>query len=133
MLAKGGLSEGATAWAQGGIAAVLEAGDTFENHVRDTMVAGAGLNDREVVEFVIGEAPATIDRLRALGVPFNEQSGDLHLTREGGHSTVASSMYDATGWRCSNAASRFRSGPSEHHPAPRPELLDFITGHHQER
>ena len=63
VLAKGGLSEGATAWAQGGIAAVLEAGDTFENHVRDTMVAGAGLNDRDVVEYVIGQAPASIDRL----------------------------------------------------------------------
>jgi L-aspartate oxidase len=47
VLAKGDLRSGSTAWAQGGIAAVLDAGDTFENHVRDTMVAGAGLNRRE--------------------------------------------------------------------------------------
>ena len=50
VLAKGGLSEGSTAWAQGGIAAVLEEGDTFESHIEDTMVAGAGLNNRATVE-----------------------------------------------------------------------------------
>ena len=44
VLAKGPLTSGSTAWAQGGIAAVLDAGDTFANHIEDTMVAGAGLN-----------------------------------------------------------------------------------------
>ena len=63
VLSKGDLQEGATYYAQGGIAAVLDAGDTFENHVRDTMIAGAGLNNRETVEFVIERAPASIDRL----------------------------------------------------------------------
>ena len=81
VLAKGQLTSGSTAWAQGGIAAVLDAGDTFEDHVRDTMVAGAGLNRRETVEFVISQAPAAIDRLCELGVPFNRQGPDLHLTR----------------------------------------------------
>jgi aspartate oxidase len=57
VLAKGSLTGGSTAWAQGGIAAVLDTGDTFENHVRDTMVAGAGLNDLATVEFVIERAP----------------------------------------------------------------------------
>ena len=56
VLAKGALNEGSTAWAQGGIAAVLEPGDTFESHIEDTMIAGAGLNDRAVVEFVIRES-----------------------------------------------------------------------------
>ena len=50
VLAKG---EGATGWAQGGIAAVLEPGDTFESHIEDTMIAGAGLNNRATVEFVV--------------------------------------------------------------------------------
>ncbi|MEQ1549308.1 MAG: FAD-dependent oxidoreductase, partial [Chakrabartia sp.] len=92
VLAKGALSDGATAWAQGGIAAVLEPGDTFEDHIRDTMTAGAGLNNRATVEFVIESAPAAIERLAALGVPFNpgddatESDGRWHLTREGGHS-----------------------------------------------
>ena len=63
VLAKGELGGGATEWAQGGIAAVLEPGDSFENHVRDTMIAGAGLNNRAVVEFVVGGAPAAIKRL----------------------------------------------------------------------
>ncbi len=58
VIAKGKLSEGATGWAQGGIAAVLEEGDSFEAHVRDTMIAGAGLNNLAVVEHVVSEAPA---------------------------------------------------------------------------
>ena len=49
VISKGAIAEGATSWAQGGIAAVLEEGDTFEAHVNDTMIAGAGLNDRRVV------------------------------------------------------------------------------------
>ena len=57
VIAKGALGEGATGWAQGGIAAVLEEGDSFESHINDTMIAGAGLNDREVVEHVVEGAP----------------------------------------------------------------------------
>ena len=57
MLAKGELSGGSTGWAQGGIAAVLEPGDTFESHIEDTMIAGAGLNNRATVEFVVEHAP----------------------------------------------------------------------------
>ena len=80
VLAKGALDGGSTNWAQGGIAAVLDAGDSFEAHIDDTMVAGAGLNDRSTVEFVVSEAPAAIERLAELGVPFNpneEGSGEV--------------------------------------------------------
>ncbi|MFM6853271.1 MAG: FAD-dependent oxidoreductase, partial [Sphingopyxis sp.] len=66
VLAKGALNDGSTAWAQGGIAAVLDAGDTFDAHIEDTMVAGAGLNHRDVVEFVVENAPAAIERLARL-------------------------------------------------------------------
>src|SRR3989337_1411165 len=88
LIAKGALGEGATGWAQGGIAAVLEEGDSFEAHVRDTMIAGAGLNDERVVEHVVGAAPQAIERLAQLGVPFAAGSGGerWHLTRAGGHS-----------------------------------------------
>ncbi len=104
VLAKGSLTGGSTAWAQGGIAAVLDAGDTFDNHVRDTMVAGAGLNDRASVEFVIERAPASIDRLCELGVPFNRDEDALHLTREGGHShRRIVHVDDATGWAVQSA------------------------------
>ena len=70
VLAKGPLKSGSTAWAQGGIAAVLDAGDTFEDHIRDTMVAGAGLNRLETVEFVVDRSPAAIASLVELGEPF---------------------------------------------------------------
>ncbi|AMK19130.1 MULTISPECIES: L-aspartate oxidase [Sphingobium] len=89
VLAKAALDSGSTNWAQGGIAAVLDGGDSFEAHIEDTMVAGAGLNNRETVEFVVSEAPAAIERLAQLGVPFNggDEFGERwHLTREGGHS-----------------------------------------------
>src|SRR5687768_8968670 len=88
VIAKGALSEGATGWAQGGIAAVLEEGDSFDAHVNDTMIAGAGLNDRAVVEHVVSHAPAAIERLAELGVPFaaGNDGQRWHLTREGGHS-----------------------------------------------
>jgi L-aspartate oxidase len=52
-------------------------GDTFERHIEDTIVAGAGLNHRASVEFVVENAPAAIERLAALGVPFNAGRGPL--------------------------------------------------------
>ena len=75
VLSKGALSAGSTAWAQGGIAAVLERGDTFESHIDDTMVAGAGLNDRRAVEFVVENAPAAIARLTDCSSRLSAKSG----------------------------------------------------------
>src|SRR5918997_889966 len=86
VIAKGALGEGATGWAQGGIAAVLAEGDTFDAHINDTMIAGAGLNDEQVVTHVVAQAPAAIAHLAELGVPFATEGGAFHLTREGGHS-----------------------------------------------
>lgn len=107
VIAKGDVAAGSTAWAQGGIAAVLDAGDTVEAHVEDTMVAGAGLNHRETVELVAREAATAIDRLAALGVPFNPGetvSERWHLTREGGHShRRIVHVDDATGWAVQQA------------------------------
>ena len=70
VIAKGALGDSASARAQGGIAAVLEEGDSFEAHVRDTMIAGAGLNDLKVVEHVVEAAPRAIRNLTDLGVLF---------------------------------------------------------------
>jgi L-aspartate oxidase len=137
VLAKGSLSDGATAWAQGGIAAVLEPGDTFENHVEDTMVAGAGLNDRATVEFVIENAPAAIERLAKLGVPFNLDgpagNGDWHLTREGGHShRRIVHVDDATGWAVQQALEAAAKANANITLVPDMVAIDLIRGRHQE-
>jgi L-aspartate oxidase len=131
VLAKGGLSEGSTAWAQGGIAAVLDEGDTFERHIEDTMVAGAGLNDRETVEFVVGNAPAAIARLAELGVPFNEDEGAWHLTREGGHShRRIVHVDDATGWAVQQALERAAHAHPNITLVPDRVAIDLVTGRH---
>lgn len=134
VLAKGTLTGGSTAWAQGGIAAVLDAGDTFEEHISDTMVAGAGLNRRGTVEFVIERAPHAIERLVELGVPFNTEGSELHLTREGGHShRRIVHVADATGWAVQSALLK----AAEDHPnitlLPGQSCIDLITGRHELR
>ncbi|HJR83147.1 MAG TPA: L-aspartate oxidase [Sphingomicrobium sp.] len=131
VIAKGALGEGATGWAQGGIAAVLEEGDSFEAHINDTMIAGAGLNDREVVEHVVEGAPAAIRRLIELGVPFASEGGALHLTREGGHShRRIVHVADATG----AAVQQALEGAALKHPniklIPDMVAIDLITGRH---
>jgi L-aspartate oxidase len=136
VLAKGALSDGATAWAQGGIAAVLEPGDTFDDHIRDTMVAGAGLNNREAVEFVIENAPQAIDRLAALGVPFNpgDEVKGWHLTREGGHShRRIVHVNDATGWAVQQALEKAARDNPNITLVPDKVAIDLILGRHQER
>jgi L-aspartate oxidase len=132
VLAKGGVSSGSTALAQGGIAAVLEAGDTFDSHVEDTIAAGAGLNDRAAVEFVVGSAPAAIERLAALGVPFNPgEEAKWHLTREGGHShRRIVHVADATG----KAVQQALEQAARKHPnislIPDMVAIDLVTGRH---
>ena len=131
VIAKGALGDSASARAQGGIAAVLEEGDSFEAHINDTMIAGAGLNDRTVVEHVVEHAPAAIARLIELGVPFASENGALHLTREGGHShRRIVHVADATGWAVSQAL----EAAAAKHPnitlMPDMVAIDLITGRH---
>ncbi|HYG66509.1 MAG TPA: FAD-dependent oxidoreductase, partial [Anaeromyxobacteraceae bacterium] len=87
VLTKRQRGESSTQYAQGGIAAVLSADDAFENHVEDTLVAGAGICHRDAVEVTVREAPERIRWLLSLGAEFDtEAEAGLHLTREGGHS-----------------------------------------------
>jgi L-aspartate oxidase len=134
VIAKGGLSEGSTAWAQGGIAAVLEPGDTFESHIEDTMVAGAGLNKRATVEFVVENAPAAIERLAQLGVPFNPGESDRwHLTREGGHShRRIVHVDDATGWAVQSALEKAAAANLNIALLPDMVAIDLVTQKHVE-
>ncbi len=134
VLAKGDLADGSTAWAQGGIAAVLDAGDTVAAHVDDTMVAGAGLNHRATVEMVAAGASAAIDRLAALGVPFNPGetvSERWHLTREGGHShRRIVHVDDATGWAVAQALIRAAQAHPNITLVPHVAAVDLITHRH---
>ena len=134
VLAKGSLEESSTLYAQGGISAVTDPRDTFESHIADTLDAGAGLNNPEVVRYTIEHAPALIDWLVGLGVPFTRHSdtgnGDsFHLTREGGHSTRrVLHAADATGRAMETtlvgeARRRDNITLLEHHIA-----IDLITG-----
>jgi L-aspartate oxidase len=91
VLSKIELAEGSTRWAQGGIAAVLDGSDSIESHVQDTLVAGAGLCNPEVVRQVAERGPACIQWLIDLGVLFSKSAAangeeTYHLTQEGGHS-----------------------------------------------
>jgi L-aspartate oxidase len=131
VLAKGALSDGATAWAQGGIAAVLEPGDSFDSHIEDTMVAGGGLNNRATVEFVVENAPEAIHRLADLGVPFNLDGQDWHLTREGGHSARRIvHVDDATGWAVQQALETAAKASANITLVPDMVAVDLITGRH---
>lgn len=86
-------------YAQGGIAGVLDPEDRFENHIEDTLRAGAGLCDRAVVEAVVREAPQQLMDLVRWGTHFDEEGGKLALTLEGGHShrRIVHALGDATG------------------------------------
>src|SRR3982750_3455739 len=135
VIAKGGLSEGATGGAQGGIAAVREPGDTFESHIEDTMIAGAGLNNRETVEFVVEHAPAAIARLAELGVPFNvaDDKSSWHLTREGGHShRRIVHVDDATGWAVQQALEKAAADHPNITLVPDMVAIDLVTSRHGE-
>jgi len=133
LLSKGPLAEGSTYYAQGGVSAVLDPGDTLEEHVRDTVAAGAGLCEPAVVRRVVEQGPEVINWLESQGVAFTRERRidgtlGLHLTREGGHShRRVVHAADATGRSIEEALlDRVRSAPGiqvlEHHLA-----LDLVT------
>src|SRR5438128_1204131 len=131
VIAKGALGDGASARAQGGIAAVLEEGDSFEAHVNDTMIAGAGVNDRKVVGHVVEGAPRAIHHLIELGVPFASENGALHPTREGGHShRRIVHVADATGFAIQQALETAASRHPNITLVPDMVAIDLVTGRH---
>jgi L-aspartate oxidase len=89
IISKRTLLDGASNWAQGGIAAVLDSGDSHAQHIDDTLVAGAGLCDETATRYIVEHGREAIDWLIEQGVPFTrDPTAELgfHLTREGGHS-----------------------------------------------
>ncbi len=134
LISKANLSSGSTQYAQGGVSAVLDVQDSFESHIEDTLNAGAGLCDRDIVNFTVTQGPERIRWLIEQGVPFTQRvskSGkrDYHLTREGGHShRRVIHADDATGAAIGTAlTAKVRAHPNIH-LLERHIAIDLITG-----
>lgn len=115
VVTKDSLQHSNSAYAQGGIAGVLDPLDDFASHVSDTLSAGKGLCHPDVVDLVIREAPERIRELAAFGAEFDQVDGRMALTLEGGHShaRVAHALGDATGQEVMRAMNR-RASEAEH-------------------
>lgn len=124
-------SESNTNYAQGGIAAVLSTTDSFELHIQDTLKAGDGLSDPQVVKRVIEAGPGAIEELIQIGVRFTRKKDSLDLGREGGHSqNRVAHAADLTGKEIESALIRAVKNKKnvkiyEDHLA-----VDLITQHH---
>ncbi|MBI3292859.1 MAG: L-aspartate oxidase [Elusimicrobia bacterium] len=135
LVTKRAVLDSATAWAQGGVAAVMSSPDTFEAHIQDTLRAGAGLCHEDVVRSVVQEGPARIRDLVTWGVKFSSTEGDedqgFALGLEGGHShRRIIHAADYTGRAIEEAlVAQVRGHPRiqllEHHIA-----IDLLTAHH---
>jgi L-aspartate oxidase len=129
LVSKRSLEDSASGWAQGGIAAVLDSQDSIEAHIRDTLIAGAWLNDEKATRRVVENGRHAIDWLIEQGVPFTKDSSGYHLTREGGHSARrVIHVADATGFAVQDTLTKkVRANPNitilEDHIA-----IDLITG-----
>jgi L-aspartate oxidase len=112
-----------TLWAQGGIAAVNQPDDSFDLHVQDTLVCGAGLCNPEVVQLVVSEGPERVEELIKRGAHFDtDESGNYHLHKEGGHSRRRIfHAGDATGFEIQGALLR---AVTQH---PNIELIRFSS------
>jgi nicotinate-nucleotide pyrophosphorylase (carboxylating) len=127
------LSAGSTRWAMGGVAAAIGPGDSPQDHLDDTLTAGAGLCDEDAVRTLVTEGPAALRELIALGASFDTTPlGELQLTREGGHhrDRIVHAGGDATGAEIQRALA------AAVHQAPEIDViehalaLDLVPGDH---
>ena len=137
VLAKRGMSEGATSWAQGGIVGVLGLDDSIESHVRDTLEAGAGIVDENTARFVAEQSAQAIQWLVDAGVSFSADPDGplgLHLTKEGGHAVrrIAHAA-DATGKAIHDALLARALAHPRIELRERWMALDLITSRHLKR
>lgn len=134
VISKTALIESNTLYAQGGISAVLDASDSIESHIQDTLEAGAGLCDSETVRLVVTQGKACIDWLLAQGVPFTEVESEtgaqlLHLTREGGHThRRVVHAADATGRAVETSLEKHARQHPNVHLFEYHNAIDLITG-----
>ena len=132
IITKSKMDDTATSWAQGGIAAVMYTPDSYEKHIRDTIIAGDGLCDEKVVRFTIQESTERIRDLVKWGAKFDKtKSGRYDLAKEGGHSEYRVLHHkDSTGREIENTLlDQVRRHPNieilENH-----FTIDIITQHH---
>ena len=135
LLSKRNLLESNTRYAQGGIAVVSDFElDSFEKHVSDTLVAGDGLCNPSVVDFVVREGPARLQELIDWGTSFDQKSDELHLEKEGGHSASRIVHHkDKSGYEIQKSLiAQVRKLKNitilENHV-----LVDLITDHHMDK
>lgn len=129
LISKRSLEDSASSWAQGGIAAVLDSQDSIEAHIRDTIIAGAYLNNPEATRFVIENGRHAIDWLIEQGVPFTRDEAGYHLTREGGHSARrVIHVADATGLAVQETLTRKVRQNSNITVLERHIAIDLLTG-----
>lgn len=131
VVTKAQVDEGSTRWAQGGIAAALAEDDTPQEHLHDTLIAGAGLCDVDAVTTLVTHGPQAVLDLIALGAAFDrDPSGALSLTREGGHlrDRIAHAGGDATGAEVSRALVAAVSQDPQIQLIEGALALDLLTG-----
>lgn len=137
VVSKAQLESGATLWAQGGISAVFDEDDSLEAHVRDTLIAGAGLCEDAAVRFTVERGPGVVRWLQESGVDFTRENGSdgrLHLTREGGHShRRVVHAADATGLAVETTLAGLAAANPLIHVRERSISLDLILDAHRER
>ena len=133
IVTKSNEDESNTKYAQGGVAVVVDKEeDSFEKHIQDTLIAGDGLCEREIVEIVVKEGPDRINEIISYGTKFDKTKGGVYdLAKEGGHSEHRVLHYkDITGFEIERALL------AEIHENPNIEILthyfvvDLITQHH---
>ena len=133
IVTKANKEESNTKYAQGGIATVVDTDvDSFEQHIQDTLIAGDGLCDEEVVRMVVKEAPARLEELIAWGTNFDKtQQGEYSLGREGGHSQNRILHHkDITGYEIARALLEEVSETPNITMLEDHFCIDFITNHH---
>jgi L-aspartate oxidase len=132
IITKASISDTNTSYAQGGIAAVSSEIDNFDKHIQDTLIAGDGLCNRKVVEMVVKEGPAQIQKLLKWGTDFDrEKSGEFNLAREGGHSEYRIFHHkDNTGFEIQKVLSQRVKNHTNIDIFEHFFAIDIITQHH---
>ncbi len=133
IVSKTTLEDTATSYAQGGIATVMYAPDNYEKHIRDTMIAGAGINNESIVKLTITESTERVKELIEWGTQFDKElSGKYALAREGGHSEYRILHHkDNTGYEIQRALSEKVKNHANIEIWENHFAIDLITQHHQ--